>query len=133
LTGKPNPVSAGLTGRCPACGGGRLFSGYIKIVDRCAACGADFSNEDAGDGPAVFIMFAVGMLVIPLVLVVEVAYTPPMWVHIALWFPLSALLIGALLRPFKGVMFALQFQTKAQEARLDEDDGPKDRPGGDDS
>ncbi len=118
-----------------------MFSGFLKITERCASCGADFSGEDAGDGPAVFIMFAVGFIVIPLVLVVEVAYTPPMWVHIALWFPLSGLLIAALLRPFKGVLFALQHQTKAQEARLDEDDRPgdrpierpSDRPGGEDS
>jgi uncharacterized protein (DUF983 family) len=133
LTDKPNSVSAGLRGRCPACGDGRLFSGFLTITDQCAACGADFSAEDAGDGPAVFIMFAVGFIVIPLVLVVEVAYTPPMWVHIALWFPLCGLLIAALLRPFKGVLFALQYQTKAAEARLDADDRPADPPGSQDS
>ncbi|MEQ8433387.1 MAG: DUF983 domain-containing protein [Oceanicaulis sp.] len=128
MTDTPNPVFAGLTGRCPACGGGRLFSGFLTIKDHCASCGADFSAEDSGDGPAVFIMFAVGFIVIPLVLVVEVAYTPPMWVHIALWFPLCGLLIAALLRPFKGVLFALQYQNKAAEARLDEDDHPPQPP-----
>ena len=118
---EPNPVSAGLRGRCPACGDGAIFSGYIKLADRCRACGADFSSADAGDGPAVFIMFAAGFIIVPLVLLVELAYAPPTWVHIALWFPLTALLVGAMLRPFKGVLFALQYKNKAQEGRLDED------------
>lgn len=100
-----------------------MFSGYLTIVDECAACGADFRGADAGDGPAVFIMFAVGFIVVPLVLVVELAYAPPTWVHIALWFPLTALLVGAMLRPFKGVLFALQYSNKAAEGRLDDDEG----------
>ena len=76
---EPNPFLAGLRGRCPRCGEGRLFSGYLKIADSCEACGLDFRGEDAGDGPAVFIMFAVGFIVVPLALVAEVAFSPPVY------------------------------------------------------
>ena len=115
-----NPFLAGLRGRCPRCGEGRLFVGYLKIAQSCEACGADFSAEDAGDGPAVFIMFAVGFLVVPLALLAEIAYAPPVWVHMALWIPLALGLVLLLLPPFKATLFALQYKHAAREARLDE-------------
>lgn len=115
-----DPVSAGLRGRCPRCGDGRLFSGYLKIAESCESCGLDFRGEDAGDGPAVFIMFAVGFIVVPLALVLEVAAQPPIWLHMVLWLPLSMILIGVMLPPFKGVLYALQYANNAREARLDE-------------
>jgi len=119
-----NPFLAGLRGRCPRCGEGRLFSGYLKIAGECEACGLDFSGEDAGDGPAVFIMFAVGFIVVPLALVTEIAASPPVWLHMILWIPLALVLIGLMLRPFKAVLYALQYTHNASEARLDGEDGP---------
>ncbi|XBQ16327.1 MAG: DUF983 domain-containing protein [Oceanicaulis sp.] len=119
---RPSPVLAALRGRCPRCGTGRLFSGYLKFAGACESCGLDFSGEDAGDGPAVLIMFLVGLIVVPLALVVELAAAPPIWLHMLLWLPLSIGLAAAMLRPFKGAMFALQHMHGAREARLDEDD-----------
>src|SRR3546814_4506734 len=49
----PNAILAGLACRCPRCGKGRLFSGILKIAERCNACGLDLRKQDAGDGPAV--------------------------------------------------------------------------------
>lgn len=115
-----NPFLAGLLARCPACGKGSLFSGYLKFADQCGACGEDFSKADAGDGPAVFVILAAGAIIVPLVLVVELSLTPPLWGHALLWAPLSTALILALLRPFKATLFALQHHNDAQEARLDE-------------
>ena len=120
---EPNPFLAGLRGRCPRCGEGRLFSGYLKIADSCEACGLDFRGEDAGDGPAVFIMFAVGFIVVPLALVAEVAFSPPLWLHLVLWIPVSLGLILALLPPFKATLYALQYAHSAHEGRIDDDDG----------
>jgi uncharacterized protein (DUF983 family) len=114
---RPDPVSAGLTGNCPACGRGKLFSGFLKLAEHCSACGADFSRADTGDGPAVFVILIVGALVVPAMLVVEVAFQPPYWLHLALWIPLALGLCIGLLRPFKGVLFCLQWRTKAQEGR----------------
>ncbi len=97
-----------------------MFSGYLKLADTCGACGQDFSSADVGDGAAVFVMFVVGGIVIPLVLAVELAATPPMWVHAVLWLPLATALTLGLLRPFKATLFALQFKNNAEEARLDD-------------
>jgi uncharacterized protein (DUF983 family) len=111
-----NPIVAGLTCRCPNCGKGRLFKGYLKISPQCEACGFDLQAADSGDGPAVFIILVVGMVVCFAMLVTEVAYHPPIWVHLVLWLPLAAILVLALIRPFKGVMLAMQFHHKASEA-----------------
>lgn len=121
MTGQ-SPVSAGLRGRCPRCGEGRLFDGFLAIAPECETCGADFRIEDAGDGPAVFIMFLVGAIVVPLALFLELWLAPPVWVHLIIWIPIVIGLSLAFLRPFKGVMFALQYKHGAREARLDEGD-----------
>lgn len=96
-----------------------MFSSYLKIGERCSHCDLDFRGEDAGDGPAVFIIFAVGFIVIPLVMVTEFAFQPPYWLHLVIWFPLSIGLILMMLPPFKATLFALQFQNDAHEGRLD--------------
>lgn len=118
----PHPVIAGISGRCPRCGEGRLFSGFLKFADACESCGLDYSAEDAGDGPAVFIILIVGFLVVPFALVLELAAQPPLWLHVVLWLPLALGLCVALLRPFRGAMFALQWYHSAREARLDDPD-----------
>ena len=115
-----NPVVAGLSCRCPNCGEGPLFSGYLKVHPVCEACGFDLRKADSGDGPVVFIVLIVGALVSAGALLMEVAYRPPIWLHLMLWLPLSAMLSLAFLRPFKGVMIALQFHHRASEARRDD-------------
>ena len=110
-----SPFMTGLACRCPRCGRGRIFSGFLKIADRCPVCGLDLGGEDAGDGPAVFIILFMGALVVALALLTEAWFSPPYWVHLVLWGPL--ILIGSLLlmRPFKGIMVALQYRHKAGE------------------
>ena len=115
-----SPVSTGLAGRCPRCGQGPLFAGYIETAPACSNCGLDYDFIDSGDGPAVFVMFIVGFVVVGLALVVELAIRPPIWVHMMLWIPLTLVLALGLLRPLKGIMIALQFRNKAEEGRLSE-------------
>ena len=115
-----NPVVAGLLCRCPNCGEGPLFNGYLRVHDTCEACGFDLRRADSGDGPVVFIVLIVGSLVCFGALLVEVAYSPPIWVHLIIWLPLATALSLFLLRPFKGVMIALQFHHRASEARRDD-------------
>jgi uncharacterized protein (DUF983 family) len=112
-----NPIVAGVACRCPNCGEGPLFSGFLKVADRCEACGFDLKKADSGDGPAVFVILFVGFLVCFAMLFSEIAFHPPIWVHLVLWLPLGAILCLLLLRPFKGVLIALQFHHKAEEAR----------------
>ena len=111
-------LAAGLAGRCPACGRGKLFSGYLTLAPRCNVCGLDYSFAEAGDGPAVFVILVTGFIVVGAALYVEMAYAPPYWLHAVIWGPLAILLPLLLLRSFKGVLVALQYKHKAEEGRL---------------
>ena len=117
-----DPVRAGLTGRCPRCGRGQLFDGFLTTAPNCASCGLDFSFIDAGDGPAVFVMLIVGFVVCGLALWVEVVWSPSLLVHFLIWIPLALLLCLPLLRGLKGLLIALQFKHSAAEGRIDTHD-----------
>jgi uncharacterized protein (DUF983 family) len=115
---------SGLLGRCPACGRGRLFQGFLSLLPRCEHCGLDFSFADSADAPAFFIMFFSGFIVAGSALAVEVLYSPPYWVHAVLWGPLILITTLVPLRPLKGLMIALQYHHKAAEGRLTGGDAP---------
>ena len=104
--------------RCPQCGKGPVFDGYLRFRDTCRVCGADFQAADAGDGPAVFVILFAGFVVVGAALVVEMLYAPPLWVHAALWLPLILLTTLLPLRAIKGVLIALQYHHKAAEGQL---------------
>ncbi len=113
---RPPPFRAGLACKCPRCGRGPLYSGFLTVAERCPVCGLDLQKADSGDGPAVFIIFILGFLVIPLALIFEAKVGPPMWLHVAIW---PALILGTalgLLRPVKGVLIALQYRYKASDS-----------------
>jgi uncharacterized protein (DUF983 family) len=99
----------GATARCPRCGEGHLFRAFLKVADRCDACGEELHHHRADDFPAYCVILTVGHIVVPLVLAVEVAYVPPLWVHAALWVPLILVMSIGLLQPFKGTIVALQW------------------------
>jgi uncharacterized protein (DUF983 family) len=114
------PSQTGMRGRCPRCGEGRLFNGFLEVAPRCPACGLDFSFADSGDGPAVFIMMIVGFIVVGLALFVEFTFSPPYWVHAVLWIPLVIGLSLGLLRPLKGFLIAQQYKHRAESGRIAE-------------
>jgi uncharacterized protein (DUF983 family) len=116
---RPNPILAGLACRCPNCGKGKLFRGYLRVADRCAVCDFDLKAADSGDGPAVFIILIVGFISTFGALYTEITYNPPTWVLLVIWLPVAAGLCVVLLRPFKGVLVALQFHHRAGEIRDD--------------
>lgn len=115
----PNPILAGITGRCPRCGKGRLFAGFLGQKPGCECCGLDYSFADAGDGPAVFVIMISGFIVVGGALAVEMLYAPPFWVHAVLWVPLIIITAVLPLRPIKGILIALQYHHKAAEGRLE--------------
>lgn len=99
----------GLAGRCPHCGRGRMFRAFLKVADRCDACGEELHHHQADDAPAYFVIFAVGHIVVPMALSVEIAFAPAYWLHAALWLPLTLGLALGLLQPFKGAIVAWQW------------------------
>jgi uncharacterized protein (DUF983 family) len=115
----PNPLLAGATGRCPNCGKGQLFEGFLRVQPSCGACGYDLGKADSGDGPAVFVILIGGFLAAFGALFTEVALNPPVWVLLAIWLPATVVICLGLLRPFKGLMLAAQFSNRASQARHD--------------
>ena len=114
----PSPYWAGLTCRCPQCGQGKLFQGFLSLRPRCEVCGLDYSFVDSGDGPAVFIILFAGFIVVGAALATEIIYQPPFWVHALLWGPLVLATTLLPLRSMKGLLIALQFHHKAEETRF---------------
>jgi len=115
-----NPLLAGLAGRCPNCGEGHLFEGFLKVSPSCDACGYDLRKADSGDGPAVFVIMIAGFIVAFGALFTEFALHPPVWVHLVIWLPATLIICLVLLRPLKGIMLAAQFANRASEARSDD-------------
>jgi uncharacterized protein (DUF983 family) len=104
------PLAAALRCRCPRCGRGKLFQGLLSAAPACAVCGLDLRAQDAGDGPAVFVIFILGAVTVGLAIAVESTFSPPLWVHLVLWPPL---IVGGsilLLRPLKAGLIALQYR-----------------------
>jgi uncharacterized protein (DUF983 family) len=120
-------VFRGVRGKCPNCGRGRLFSGFLKVVDRCEVCGEELFHQRADDFPPYIVIVLVGHTVIPLALTVEMEYAPPMWLQVAIWMPATIGLALCLIQPVKGAIVAVQWygqmhgfgQPREQEAAPD--------------
>jgi len=100
----------GLRGRCPNCGRGHMFRAFLKVADRCDACGEELHHQRADDFPAYLVIVIVGHLVVPLILHVEMVYEPAYWVHAVLWLPLTLALSLLLIQPIKGMVIAMQWR-----------------------
>ncbi|MDJ1157856.1 DUF983 domain-containing protein [Chelatococcus sp. SYSU_G07232] len=113
------PIATGLAGRCPRCGEGRLFKGFLNLAPGCRSCGLDYSFADSADGPAVFVMLIGGFIVCGAALWLELTYEPPFWVHLLVTLPIALVVCIGMLRPLKGVLVALQYHHRAEEGRLE--------------
>lgn len=111
-------VLRGLACKCPRCGTGKLFRGFIDLRPSCENCGLDYTFIDTGDGPAIFLIMIAGAIVVGCALVVEIKYQPPFWLHAALWLPLILATTLLPMRSMKSLLIALQFHHKAAPGRL---------------
>lgn len=105
-----SPFAAGLRCRCPRCGRGALYQGYLVIVDRCAVCGLELAGKDSGDGPAVFLIFILGFVIVPPALLVSLQVDWPLWLHGLIWGTVILGVTLGLLRPAKALVMALQYR-----------------------
>lgn len=115
---KLRPHKTGPFGRCPRCGQGHIFAGFLKLRDRCEVCGLDFSYADPADGPAVFVLLFASLPGVLFTFLLEIMASPPVWVHLVTSLPLVVATTVLPLRPIKGWLIASQFFFKAQEAQL---------------
>ncbi|MFN4283578.1 MAG: DUF983 domain-containing protein [Alphaproteobacteria bacterium] len=104
----------GLRRRCPRCGEGASFRGYLKIAAHCPACGVDLGSYRADDAPPYVTIFIVGHIVVPAMLLLEQSAHPATWVHMALWLPLTLALTLALLPAVKGALLGVQWALRVK-------------------
>ena len=109
-----NPYAAGALGRCPRCGQGALFKGFLGLQPSCSGCGVSFARLGSSEGPAVFIILIAGFLMAFGALFHMIAFNPPVWVLLVVWLPLSVVVCLGLLRPMKGLMVASQLANAAE-------------------
>ena len=115
-----SPITAGITGRCPRCGQGKMFRGFLALAPQCSVCGFDLGAfADTGHGPAVFVSLIAGTIVVALALWVEVVYEPSIWVYVVVFLPLTFVLCLGILRLLMGVLIALQYRNKAEQGHFD--------------
>jgi uncharacterized protein (DUF983 family) len=116
--GEPRPFDCGVKGLCPRCGAPDLFAGWIRFADRCRACGLDIAAFNVGDGPAAFLTLILGTLVTVGAIALELSVSPPWWVHVLIWTPVTLISVLGSLRIAKGWLLALEYRNRAAEGRV---------------
>jgi uncharacterized protein (DUF983 family) len=116
----PETAQAALRGLCPHCGASGLFLGVISFAPKCNRCGLDYSQFNVGDGAAAFLIMIIGAIMTIAAIVLELKFSPPFWLHILLWVPLTGWLVVGLLRAAKAALLGLEYRNRAREGRLAE-------------
>lgn len=111
----PETAQAALRGLCPRCGASGLFAGVIGFAPKCRTCELDYRQFNVGDGPAAFLIMIVGAIITIAAITVELKFSPPFWVHILLWIPVTAALVVGLLRIAKAALLVLEYRNRARE------------------
>jgi uncharacterized protein (DUF983 family) len=102
-------IKRGFRGRCPRCGQGKLFRAFLKVDNHCSACGLDFTPHRADDLPAYLVIVIVGHIVVPMALMIETNYSPPVWMQLSAYLPFTFVASLALLQPVKGAVVGMQW------------------------
>jgi uncharacterized protein (DUF983 family) len=102
-------LKRGFRGRCPRCGEGKLFRAFLKVDNACSVCGLDFTPHRADDLPAYLVIVIVGHIVVPLALMIETEYSPPVALQLAIYLPITVIASLTLLQPVKGAVVGVQW------------------------
>lgn len=110
-------LAVGWRCKCPKCGEGDLYGpGFtLTMREKCPVCGLDFSHSDSADGPAVFLIFVLGFLLVPLALWVDAVFLWPLWFHALVWGVCALVLTVGSLRPLKAYVIALQYKHRSSD------------------
>ncbi|WP_105383338.1 DUF983 domain-containing protein [Neorhizobium alkalisoli] len=114
-----SPYSTGIRGRCPRCGQGHLFNGFLTLKPSCEVCGLDYSFADPADGPAFFVICFACVPSVALAVWIEIMFQPAFWVHLLISLPVLVLTCVLPLRPLKGWLVNSQYFYKAEQGRID--------------
>ncbi len=109
-------VKNGIFCKCPNCGKGRLFKGYLTHVTNCSVCDEHFGDIKPEDGPAWLTILIVGHILAPFLLAYDLDATWPEWISMVLW-PLLALILVLIILPrAKGLFIAMIWRTQCSGA-----------------
>jgi uncharacterized protein (DUF983 family) len=117
LASEPSSLAVALQGRCPRCGARTAFRNWVAFAPQCSSCGLDFEEFNVGDGPAAFLIFIVGTIVVVGALAVDGAFSPPWWVHL-IWIPVATALTVGGLRVSKAWLLGQEYRHRAREGRI---------------
>jgi len=119
-------IKTALFCRCPKCDETSIFKRGLfnyNLVEKCDSCGLDLTRSDSADGPAVFLIFILGFLLVPIALIVEMKIGWPIWLHVLIWGSLGLGITLWALKPIKTLVIALQYRYRTS----DWDDNPPPR------
>ena len=102
-------LKRGFRGRCPRCGEGKLFRAFLKVDNNCSVCSLDFTPHRADDLPAYLVIVIVGHLLVPVILLIETDYSPPVWLQLSIYLPFTVIASLLLLQPVKGAVVGMQW------------------------
>jgi len=102
-------LARGWRRHCPRCGRHTAFAGYLRLAPTCGHCAEPLGHIRADDFPPYVTIVVVGHLIVPLILLTERTWVPPMWLHLSVWLPLTALLTLTLLPRIKGSIVGLMW------------------------
>lgn len=110
-------LKTGLSCKCPKCLTGRLYPSFfdLKLHSACPHCGLDLDKNDSADGPAVFLVFILGFLLVPLALIFDHYIAPPLWVHAVLWSVVAISITVGALKPLKSYIIYLQYKHRKSD------------------
>ncbi len=91
----------------------------VKFADRCTVCGLDLTQFNVGDGPAAFLTLILGAVIVVLAITLELTVAPPLWVHMLIWIPVTALGVIGLLRIAKAALLLIEYRIALREGRIE--------------
>lgn len=103
--------------KCPECGEGSIYSGFLKVRDKCKMCGFPLQDHDAGDGPAFLVMFITGALVSLLAVILELMFLFPLWLHAVIWVPVILFMSFYLLKVTKSLFIGMHYKNNVLNLR----------------
>lgn len=102
-------IMRGILNTCPACGSGRLFRAWLKPVEHCAACREEIFHERSDDLPPYISIMVLGHVAVGGFMMTDMVFLWPMWVHFAIWVPITILVALFTIQPIKGGVIGLQW------------------------